>query len=95
LFLNFLVIQTIGYLTAAEEKELGVLKIEVYSLMAPRWHQGTIAPMALKNNKVKSGNVQNKSLFLGRFKGLRGHWEYVGTIGNGYNFAHAKHGGNL
>ena len=51
------------------------LIIGIFLFMAPRWHQGTIAPRALKKNKKRMFGKNNKStsLFLGRFKGLGGH----------------------
>ena len=48
--------------------------------MAPRWHQGTVAPRALTNNtkKLLKNMPKSISLFLGRFKGLWG----MGVCGN-------------
>ena len=46
-----------------------VFRIEENKLMAPRWHQETIAPRALKKNKKIMFGImsKSKSLFLGRF----------------------------
>jgi hypothetical protein len=64
--------------------------------MAPRWHEGTIAPRALKKYLfffVQGKCPKTNLSFEGVLKGL-GAWEYAGIIGNGYSFAHAKYGAN-
>ena len=44
------------------------------SFMAPRWHQGTTAPRALKKNtKELGGNAQKQILVLSALYGPRGH----------------------
>ena len=64
--------------------------------MAPRWHQGTIAPNGLsKTIKKEFGRKCSKAnlSFECVLKVLAG-MEYAGSIGNGYSFAYAKYGAN-
>ena len=67
----------------------------IYIMMAPRRHQGTIAPRALKKNEKRSyGKCPNGNLSLEGVLRAYEAWKYAGTIGNGYSFAHIKDGAN-
>ena len=56
--------------------------------MAPRWHQGIIAPRALKKKKklIFGKMTKSKSMFLGRFKGLEG----MGVCGNPWKWSQLR-----
>jgi hypothetical protein len=63
--------------------------------VAPQWHQVTIAPQALKKNKkIFFQKILKVNLSCLVILKAQWAWEYAGTIGNDYSFAHAKYGGN-
>ena len=62
-------------------------------IMAPRRHQGTIAPRALKHFFFLEKGLKANLSFEGVLRALVA-YEYAGIIGNGYSFAHAKYGAN-
>ena len=62
--------------------------------MALRWHQGTIAPRALKQKYFLREEFPKANLSFEGVLRAYGAWEYARTIGNGYIFAHAKYGAN-
>ena len=62
----------------------------VYGPTVAPWHHSL--PKRIKNTLLENSPKANLS-----FEGVlraSGAWEYAGTIGSGYSFAHAKYGAN-